>query len=490
MQGTTKKLFTGGILLMASACYVQAEPLQGDPAWQQGTLANGFKWQVLATPQRPNDRIQIRLLINTGSLAESTQQSGYSHFIPRLLLTGKPVPVAARWQQGLAAGNMPPPVMVSYDFTQLALSVPVARDETLKQTLNWLADSVGNLQITPQRIDGALKSRDRVATWPADPKDPWWRYRLQGSALLGHDPADALKRPVNPAALRDYYRQWYTPDTMTLVVVGNVDSRNLGEQIAHSFGELKGKRAAPMPVPTLSALKMAPVSLTSDKVSRDRLSVMWDSPWQPIRDTIAMQRYWQNDLAREALFWHIQQELNKNALTDFNLGFECRVLFLRAQCGMTFESENARLQTNAEMMGQMLAKVRDQGLSEDEFNALISQKNIELQTLFAAYARTQTPTLAAQRLRALQNQVVDIAPEQYQALRQKFLSSITREALNQALRAQLTQPMALVLLQPKGEVEVNMQALQQSWDSLTAPRAPTSTAADVKGEVTDIPPVQ
>ena len=87
MQGTKIRLLTGGLLMMATVGYVQAEALQPDPAWQQGTLANGFQWQVLATPQRPSDRIEVRLSVNIGSLSESTQQSGFSHFIPRLALT-------------------------------------------------------------------------------------------------------------------------------------------------------------------------------------------------------------------------------------------------------------------------------------------------------------------------------------------------------------------------------------------------------------------
>ena len=66
--------------MMAAVGYVQADALQPDPAWQQGTLANGLQWQVLATPQRPSDRIEVRLSINTGSLTESTQQSGFSPF--------------------------------------------------------------------------------------------------------------------------------------------------------------------------------------------------------------------------------------------------------------------------------------------------------------------------------------------------------------------------------------------------------------------------
>ncbi len=53
MQGTKIRLLAGSLLMLASAGYVQADALQPDPAWQQGTLANGLQWQVLATPQRP-----------------------------------------------------------------------------------------------------------------------------------------------------------------------------------------------------------------------------------------------------------------------------------------------------------------------------------------------------------------------------------------------------------------------------------------------------
>ena len=42
------------------------------------------------------------------------------------------------------------------------------------------------------------------------------------------------------AQLKEYYHKWYTPDAMTLIVVGNVDSRSVAEQINKTFGGLKG----------------------------------------------------------------------------------------------------------------------------------------------------------------------------------------------------------------------------------------------------------
>jgi len=496
MQGTKIRLFTGGVLMMVAASHVQADALQPDPAWQQGTLANGFQWQVLSTPQRPIDRVEIRLLINTGSLTESTQQSGFSHFIPRIALThsGGLEPAQARslWQQGIDPKRPLPPAIVSYEYTMFNLSLPNNRNDLLKESLAYLADTAGKLTITPETVNHALASQDMVATWPQDTKDSWWRYRLKGSSLLGHDPADPLRQPVDTEQEKSFYQKWYTPDAMTLIVVGNIDSRAVSEQINKTFGELKGKRSTPAPVSTLSPLPRESVSIMSDAVRQDRLSIMWDTAWQPIRESAVLLRYWRADLAREALFWHVQQTLSKNNAKDIGLGFDCRVLFQRAQCAINVESPNDKLNSNLGAIARELAKVRDNGLAQEEFNALVAQKNLELQKLFATYARTDTDVLISQRMRSLQNQVVDIAPEQYQKLRQDFLNSLTLEMLNQDLRQQLSQEMALILLQPKGEQEVNMKDLQATWETtmLPASHAPVPVNDDTHQDVSDIPPAQ
>lgn len=449
-------------------------------------------------PQRPSDRVEIRLLVNTGSLAESTQQSGYSHAIPRIALTQSGGLDAAQarslWQQGIDPKRPMPPVIVSYDTTLFNLSLPNNRNDLLKEALSYLANATGKLTITPETINHALQSQDMVATWPADTKEGWWRYRLKGSTLLGHDPADPLKQPVEAEKIKDFYQKWYTPDAMTLLVVGNVDARSVVDQINKTFGELKGKRETPAPVPTLSPLRAEAVSIMTDAVRQDRLSIMWDTPWQPIRESAALLRYWRADLAREALFWHVQQALSASNSKDIGLGFDCRVLYLRAQCAINIESPNDKLNSNLNLVARELAKVRDKGLPEEEFNALVAQKKLELQKLFAAYARADTDILMGQRMRSLQNQVVDIAPEQYQKLRQDFLNSLTVEMLNQDLRQQLSNDMALILLQPKGEPEFNMKALQAAWDQIMAPSTAAATTSvatdDVHPEVTDIPPAQ
>ncbi|MDF7679714.1 pitrilysin family protein [Enterobacteriaceae bacterium ESL0689] len=495
MQVAKMRRLTGGVLMLVIASYVSAEPLQPDPAWKQGTLTNGFRWQVLATPQRPGDRIEVRLLINTGSLSENSQQNGFSRFIPRLALTQNS-PLSAiqgrlLWQQN---SDTPSPAVVSYSNTMFSFSLTNDRSDLLKETLNWLSMTAGSLTISADTVNHALQGEDKVATWPTDTREGWWHYRLKGSAMLVHDPAVSPKMPIDIAGLTAYYQQWYTPDVMTLIVVGNIDSRSVTEQINKTFGELKGKRETPATLPILSPLPPTPVNIMTHAVEKDKLSIMWDTAWQPIQQSIALQRYWRDELAREALFWRVQQSLVKKNIKDVNPGFDCRVLYQRAQCAIHIESPGNKLNTSLTVIANELVQMRDNGLLQEEFDALIARKNMELQKLFATYGRTNTEVLMSQRLRSLQNQVVDIAPEQYQTLRQQFLNSLTVDMLNQYLHQQLSQEMALVLQQPYGEEEYNMKDLKEMWEALMAP--PSATAplhhdpADNQNDVADIAPTQ
>lgn len=492
MQGTRLRLLVGGLLLATVSYTVQAETLQPDPAWQQGKLANGFNWQVLSTPQRPSDRVEIRLLVNTGSLVETAQQIGFSHLLPRLALVHNTAldttQQRALWAQGIDPNRPLPPAVTSYDFTLYNLSLPNNRPEVVKDALSWLAATAGKMTINDQVVNTAIRADNPVKTWPTNPQDAWWRYRLKGSLLLGHDPSEPAKAPVDINQLSSFYKQWYTPDAMTLFVVGNVDTRSLSEQINKAFSSLEGKREAPSPMPTLSPLPHQPVNLVNNDVSQDRLSLIWDTAWPPIRDSQNLTRYWQSDLAREALFWHVQRVLSDSKAQGVQVGFDCRVLYQRAQCGINMDSSNSTLLENMNLIARELANIRDNGLPKDEFDALMVQKTAELNKLFATYARTSTDVLMSQRLRSQQNAVVDIAPEQYQKLRQAFLSELTLPMLNQELRQQLTQELTMVLMQPQGEAEINVKSLQESWQRIMTPATAASAPADInKPEVSDIP---
>ena len=492
MQGTGIRLFLSGMLLATVGGNVQAEALQPDPAWQQGKLSNGFSWQVLTTPQRPNDRIELRLMVETGSLAENAQQTGFARLLPRLALTHSEnfsaEQLKSLWQQGMDTERPQPPVVISYDYTLYSLSLPNNRPDLLKDALRWMSNTGGRLTINPMTLRTALQASDPVVTDPIDPGSAWWHYRLKGSLLLAHDPGQSARSPISAQQLQQFYQRWYTPDAMTLYVVGNVDGRSLNEQIVKTFTPLKGKRDTPSTLPTLSPMLAQPVSLMSQNAKEDSLKLVWDTAWQPIRDSRALNLYWRSDLAREALFLHVQQALKDSNLKQTNLRFDCNVHYQRAQCAIHMDTAAENLTPAMAFVAHELANLRNNGLSKQEFDALMARKTAELSTLFATYARTDTGILMSQRLRSQQNDVVDIAPEQYQKLRNEFLTRLSLPMLNQELRSQLSQDVTLVLMQPQGEPEINMKELQETYDQIMAPGPQPAAVDESKPEVTDIPP--
>ncbi len=80
---------------------------------------------------------------------------------------------------------------------------------------------------------------------------------------------------------------------------GNVDSRSVAEQINKTFGDSCAE--LPAAVPTYRRCLPGRPGIMTNAVRQDKPSIMWDAPWQPIRDSAALQRYWRDDLAREAL---------------------------------------------------------------------------------------------------------------------------------------------------------------------------------------------
>jgi hypothetical protein len=111
----------------------------------------------------------------------------------------------------------------------------------------------------------------------------------------------------------------------------------------------------------------------TDAVRQDRLSMMWDTPGSP---SVNPPRCYATGVPT----WPVKRcsgtfsRADKNNVKDIGLGFDCRVLFQRAQCAINVESPGDKLNANLGTVARELAKVRERGLPEEEFNALVAQK--------------------------------------------------------------------------------------------------------------------
>lgn len=493
MQGS-KIRYIFSVVLLSVAGFASAEPLQPDPAWQQGKLENGFSWQLLQTPQRPNDRIQLRLAIKAGSLSEKASEKGYSYLIPKMALLHQTEAFPAAtlqnfWRQATDPDVPIPPAVVSYDYTIYSLSLPHNKPELLKQALNWLATSAAGATYTETSLhNGLTVTNAPVATLPLDATDPVWRARLKGSAMMGYDPGQKISDNVNLESVNAFYQKWYTPDVMTLYVAGHVDARMLSDYITQTFSSLEGKRSEPVSVAVLSQVKPQSIDILQDKQSKDSLSLIWDIDWQPINDSAVLLRYWGSDLAREALYRSLQKTFNQKFSQDeVSSNLDCRVQYQKASCTLTVNAPPEKMMAVADVVLNELSTVDQNGISPELFNEMINEKQVQLSQLFAAYARTSTDVLAGQRLISQQNGVVDIAPEQYQRLRQSFLAGQTLEQVNMEVRRLLSQEAAFVLTQPKDKQLMDAEQIRQKFTKVLWPQAEPASAVETEPTVVTEP---
>nr|WP_282666997.1 insulinase family protein [Providencia rustigianii] len=478
MQGLKVRYIIGVVLLSVTG-FSSAEALQPDPAWQQGKLENGFNWQLLQTPQRPNDRIQLRLAIKTGSLSEKASEKGYSYLLPRMALYHQteafPASVLQDFWRQASDPDMPlPPAVVSYDYTIYSLSLPNNRPDLVKQALNWLATSVAGAKYTETSLHNGLTVKNLpVATLPVNANDPVWRARLNGSAMLGYDPGQKPNGNVDLASVNSFYQKWYTPDVMTLYVAGHVDARMLSDSITQAFSPLEGKRSEPVAVAVLSAVKPQAIDILQENQSKDTLSLIWDIDWLPIKDSNVLLRYWGSDLAREAIYRSLQRTFNQKFPGDeVTSGLDCRVQYQKASCTLAVTASPEKMAAVSDVMLSELATINQNGIDPELFNAMMKEKQLQLSQLFAAYARTSTDVLISQRLISQQNGVVDIAPEQYQLLRQTFLGSQNIDQVNMEARRLLSQEAAIVLAQPKEKQTMDAEQIRQKFTQTLWPTLP------------------
>lgn len=483
MQGVLTRIFLGSVMLSAVTCQVQAEALQPDPAWQEGRLTNGFQWQILQTPQRPNDRIQLRLLVNTGSLSEKNNETGFSTLISKLnVLENKGLTPEKRnnlWKNAVDPDYPLPPMIVSYDFTVYNLSLPNNQPELLKEAFALLSDVAKPAEYTEDAVRNAVQSPLSVATFPANIDDPIWRSRLEGSNLKGHKPGSVLNKSVNTKELSEYQQRWYTPDVMTLYIAGNVDNRVLTENINQAFSPLSGKRSAPVPVPVLADLKPETLYVQEPMRENDRISLIWDLDWSPVKDSETLNQYWLSDLAREVIFVHLGRSLEHRKEKDnTQLNIDCRVQYQRASCSLNIDTPTANIPALASWVSEELGQLRNKGISDELYQELQQEKQTQLTQLFARYAKTSTALLINQRLLSQQSNIIDIPPEQYQRLRQAFLAGLTKDTLNQALSKILSEDIAFVLTQSGDAPTVNLGELRIQFEKHVHPEK-TKVSAEV-----------
>lgn len=242
-----------------AAPIVEALPLAAglpvDPAVTIGTLPNGLTYYLRAN-ERPASRASLRLVVKAGSIDEADDQRGLAHVLEHMAFNGsahfKPG-VLVSYLESIGARFGPHVnAYTSFDETVYMLEVPTDKPGLTDQGFTALADFAHGLTLDPTEID---KERGVVIEeWRgrrgvgARVQDIQQKVLFQGSRYAERMPIGTVEnlQSFTPERLRAFYQQWYRPDRMAVIVVGDIQPDEALRQIREHFGPIPaaGDRAA------------------------------------------------------------------------------------------------------------------------------------------------------------------------------------------------------------------------------------------------------
>src|SRR5499427_2995350 len=234
------------------ASYALSQSMPVDPEVLVGTLPNGLRYYVRANA-KPAHRAELRLVVKAGSVLEDDDQQGLAHFVEHMEFEGTrhfPKQGLVDFLSSLGLGIGPDAnAETSYDDTQYTLRIPTDQPGVLDRALLVLEDWAHGATFDQSGID-----RERgivLAEWRlhlgADERthDKVIGTQLAGSRYAARPPIgkpDIIEHAQREQLMR-FYRDWYRPDLMAVIVVGDVDRDAVAAMIRDHFASL----SAPSP---------------------------------------------------------------------------------------------------------------------------------------------------------------------------------------------------------------------------------------------------
>ncbi|RXM37998.1 peptidase M16 [Chryseobacterium sp. CH21] len=234
------------IFLMSINTFGQNIPV--DPSVRIGTLSNGMKYYIKKNAL-PEKKVEFRLAINAGSILEDENQRGLAHFMEHMNFNGtKNFPdnklvdflqsIGVKFGQHLNA-------YTSFDETVYMLPVPLDKPGNLDAGLKVMEDWAFNATLSDEHINkerGVVLEELRLGLGPdkrmRDKYFPKLLYKSKYTERLPIGKKEVLEN-FKPDLIRQFHQDWYRPDLMALVVVGDINVDEIEKKIKDNFSKYK-----------------------------------------------------------------------------------------------------------------------------------------------------------------------------------------------------------------------------------------------------------
>lgn len=239
-----------------------------------GTLKNGLTYYI-RNNQKPEEKVDLRLVVKAGSILETDEQQGLAHFMEHMCFNGtKRFPkntlvdylqsIGVKFGQHLNA-------YTSFDETVYFLPIPADDEEKVNKGFEIIEDWAFNTVLTPEEIDkerGVVLEEYRIGLG-ADK-----RMMSEYLPKLMYNSRYAERLPIGKKEIIEnftydkvisFYNDWYRPNLMSVIVVGDVDVDEMEAKVKKHFSKYKNpKKEKPRAYYRLPGHEETLVSIVTD----------------------------------------------------------------------------------------------------------------------------------------------------------------------------------------------------------------------------------
>ncbi len=212
-----------------------------------GELPNGLKYYIQKNA-KPENRAELRLAVAAGSMQEDEDQLGLAHFVEHMAFNG-----SANFEKNElvdyleSVGTKFGPDLnayTSFDETVYMLQIRTDDEEQMLKGFLVLEDWAGAVAFDDEEIDkerGVVESEWRTRLSPDQ------RMQQKYFPIMYKDSRYAKRLPIgepdiiNNASyetVKRFYKDWYRPDLMAVVAVGDFDVKQIEAEIKTRFSKL------------------------------------------------------------------------------------------------------------------------------------------------------------------------------------------------------------------------------------------------------------
>jgi zinc protease len=279
MKTTTAGIILLAVIILITGCSFE-KTIPGQKGISRITLDNGL--QVILKENHASPMATSLIFVKAGSKYENRFNNGVTHFLEHLLFDGTATRTQEQIEGGIDKLGGYINAFTNKDFTAYLVLMP---KDYIDYGLATQADMLFNSDFPEGKFD-----KERKIVIEEMKKD----YDREGSAAEDFFAEKAMvgtpyARPVigfesiianiPRAAIIDYYKRFYAPNNMTILMIGDFEADKMAETVKNIFGQFPRVELPPPPEISYTALQEKEIYKTPANTRSSYIDYSIEAPY-------------------------------------------------------------------------------------------------------------------------------------------------------------------------------------------------------------------